>query len=130
MKVLRINSHFLLPDDFEGTFDDALKMLREYRKSHRNPSPGCGHGKPIERVYGKPQTRAIRWAERFLLLDACRDFARGLRHSGIGVVLEVEETESGTVQVTRVVAEGVTGPLRTRRPSAKAPKAERKGNGL
>ena len=31
MKVFRLNTYFSLPDDFEGTFDDALKLWLEHR---------------------------------------------------------------------------------------------------
>jgi hypothetical protein len=33
MKILQIGSYFLLPDDFDGTNEDALDLLVEYRKN-------------------------------------------------------------------------------------------------
>lgn len=33
MKVLSVNGYYLLPEDFEGTFEDALESFLEYRKS-------------------------------------------------------------------------------------------------
>lgn len=33
MKILQIAGYFLLPDDFNGTNEDALDLLVEYRKN-------------------------------------------------------------------------------------------------
>jgi len=38
MKVLSLDLHFLLPDDFDGDFDDALMEIIKYRKSLPNSS--------------------------------------------------------------------------------------------
>lgn len=40
MKVLRLDLHYLLPDDFEGTYEDAILNYLQYRKE-------CGYGKNV-----------------------------------------------------------------------------------
>lgn len=38
-KILRIKDFtFILPDDFEGSFEDALQSFNEYNKQHKKPS--------------------------------------------------------------------------------------------
>jgi hypothetical protein len=32
MKIFELNSYFKLPDNFDGTLDDAFNLLFEYRK--------------------------------------------------------------------------------------------------
>ncbi len=37
--VLRINGYFLLPDDFDGTFDDAVKIMLDAIRAERPDLP-------------------------------------------------------------------------------------------
>lgn len=36
MKLLTLNIHFKLPDNFEGDEDDAIQALLDYRRSEKN----------------------------------------------------------------------------------------------
>lgn len=35
MKILRLDTYFLLPDDFEGDVNDAIQALIDYRKEKK-----------------------------------------------------------------------------------------------
>ena len=43
MKVLSIDFNFLLPDDFDGDFNDALMEVIKYRKGLPNPTKFPAH---------------------------------------------------------------------------------------
>jgi len=82
MKVLHLNSYFLLPDDFDGDVNDAIQCLLEYRKN-RNLTEfknDNSSDKPWEEL-----SQNEKW-ERF-----CEATQKGLRHTGSACFSEFDD---------------------------------------
>jgi hypothetical protein len=84
MKLLKINIAFRLPDDFDGGFEDAFEMLSEYRRQNRGKSPiGGGHQIPDDSL------EILSKSEKVMINLAMKDFADGLKTSGVGGVYQI-----------------------------------------
>lgn len=84
MKILHMNLYFELPDDFEGSFNDALAEVIKYRKSKNNPRMPESGG---SLNYVKDTIQSDLW-ERFLKAKS-----EGFKLHGLSAMQEYKDGE-------------------------------------
>lgn len=79
MKVLYINAMFQLPDDFEGTRDDALNLMLEYRQRE---DAQANRQRTDATPLSDDQMHILNLSAKVIWGNAVQDFANGFRISG------------------------------------------------